>query len=263
MRSTFYTLMVLLLLVGLALPGAAEEPSRPMYIALGDSVAAGSGASIEQHQYVSWVDRWATSADCRDDMPEACPRLELLNLSVGGATSDSLIANQLPVALAEIGARNYDADPGNDVVLITVDIGGNDLFEPVLAACSGGPTPACQQVIAAVFFTYGNNLGVILGSLRAAAGPDTEIVMMTYYNSLLACDLSPLAPLADLVLQGGPPLPFGFNDIIRWTAAATGVGIAETYGLLEADDLVGGTDCLHPDDSGHRKIGRAFRDVIR
>ncbi len=263
MRSAVYLLVVLLLLVGLALPGAAEEPSRPMYIALGDSVAAGSGASIEQHQYVSWVDRWATSADCRDDMPEACPRLELLNLSVGGATSGSLIATQLPVALAKIGARNYDADPGNDVVLITIDIGGNDLFQPVLAACAGGVTPQCVATIQTVFTTYAGNLAFILGSLQAAAGPDTEIVMMTYYNSLLACNLSPLAPLADLVLQGGPPLPFGFNDIIRNTSAFFGVGIAETYGLLEADDLVGGTDCLHPDDSGHRKIGRAFRDVIR
>jgi hypothetical protein len=32
--------------------------------------------------------------------------------------------------------------------------------------------------------------------------------------------------------------------------------------LIGVDDLVGGTDCLHPDNSGHDKIADAFDAVI-
>ncbi len=64
------------------------------------------------------------------------------------------------------------------------------------------------------------------------------------------------------MLEGGNGLPGGLNDIIRAVAAATGVTVVETGGLLGADDFVGGTDCLHPDDSGHRKIARAFQRAL-
>lgn len=79
----------------------------------------------------------------------------------------------------------------------------------MIAACSGGITQECSDVIATGFATYSANLGVILGSLRAAAGSDAEIAIMTYYNPLGACFLADLEDLADLVLEGGGPLAFG------------------------------------------------------
>jgi hypothetical protein len=51
---------------------------------------------------------------------------------------------------------------------------------------------------------------------------------MTYYNPLPACPLAALAPLADLVLEGGGPVTAGLNDIIRQRAAAVGAVVVET-----------------------------------
>jgi lysophospholipase L1-like esterase len=63
--------------------------------------------------------------------------------------------------------------------------------------------------------------------------------------------------LAEVVLEGGPGVE-GLNDRIRRISTANGVAVADTYGKLAAEDLVGGTDCLHPNDSGHRIIADVF-----
>jgi lysophospholipase L1-like esterase len=207
--------------------------------------------------YTSVLNRWFHAEDCIEGAPEACPGLELVNLAVPGATSTTLISVQLADAVQLIGERGADANPNNDVVLITLTVGGNDLFDPVVAACSGGQTPECIQTIQTVFATTGQNLAVILGSLRESAGPDTKIVIMTYDNPLGSCRLSALEPLGDLVLEGNSNFP-GFNDIIRSVAGALDVRVAETFGQLAPDDWVGGDDCRHPDTSGHHKIAEIF-----
>jgi hypothetical protein len=52
------------------------------------------------------------------------------------------------------------------------------------------------------------NYPFMLSQLRAAAGPDTTIAVMTYYNPLLPpCRFADLAPFANFVLEGGGPLP--------------------------------------------------------
>jgi hypothetical protein len=54
----------------------------------------------------------------------------------------------------------------------------------------------------------------------------------------------------------------GLNDIIRASAEAHGAVVAETSALIGPEDLVGGTDCHHPDKSGHADIAAAFAAVI-
>jgi lysophospholipase L1-like esterase len=248
---------------GATVPAHAASPEGPVYLALGDSQAFGVGTPQEDKLgYVPVLSRWAHATDCGEGSPEACPLLELVNLSVPGATSTGLIASQLPAAIGLIGNRRADGNPGNVVVLITVTIGGNDLFNPVIANCSGGPTPTCVQTIQSLFTTYVANLGVILGSLRSVAGPDAEIIITTYDNPLGACHLAGLEPLADAVLEGGAGIPVGFNDLIKAVAAATAVEVADTFGQLDPEDWVGGTDCLHPDISGYQKIANTILDVI-
>jgi hypothetical protein len=132
----------------------------------------------------------------------------------------------------------------------------------VVADCSGGPSAKCAETIQSLFTTYAANLGVILGSLRSVAGPDTEIIVTTYDNPLGACQLAALEPLADAVLEGGAGVPVGFNDLIRAVAAATSVEVADTFGQLDLEDWVGGTDCLHPDNSGYHKMATIIRDLI-
>jgi hypothetical protein len=38
--------------------------------------------------------------------------------------------------------------------------------------------------------------------------------------------------------------------------------VADTYGRLGEGDFVGGTDCLHPTDSGYDAITAAFMEAI-
>lgn len=260
----FVLLTALVATVLAPLPASASDREAPIQLTLGDSVAFGIGADRpESHGYTAVLNRWATGMDCRDDQRGGCPHLELVNLAVPGATSTSLIGSQLGGAVELLVERNHDLDDENDVELINVTIGGNDLFGPVVEACSGGVTPDCTAVVQGALRTYAANLAVILGTLRSTAGPETEIVIMTYYNPLGACHLSELAPLADLVLEGGGPVPIGINGIIRATAAATNVQVADTSGELDEDDFVGGQDCLHPDKSGHHRIARIFERTIR
>ncbi len=248
--------------VALAVPASADAPAGSVVLSVGDSVAAGTGSSNpESIGYVPRFHRSLKSVDCNELEAEACPHLELVTFARGGATSATLIAEQLAPAVAEIVARAGDADPNNDVEYIAITIGGNDVFGPVVAACGGGVTQECIDTIAATFATYQANLAVILGTLRAAA-PEAEIAIMTYYNPLGSCELAPLADLGDIVLEGGGPLPAGINDIIRGVAGLTGVTVVETFGLLGPKDFVGGEDCLHPDNSGHRKIGAAFTAAL-
>ncbi|MQB00258.1 MAG: hypothetical protein GEU78_08200 [Actinobacteria bacterium] len=250
-----------------ALADPATPPSRasvPTYVALGDSLATGVGASDRaETAYVPLFHEYLReNLSCGRGDSQVCPSLRLNNVGVSGATSTSLLQVQMPQALAELQARNQDATSRNDVAVITVDIGGNDVF-PLVAVCAGGFTADCQLGIQQRFTTFIQNFTLTLNQLRAAAGPDTEIVVMTYYNSLVGCNLAALSSLGDVVLEGAPGiLAMGLNDWIRAIAAGAGASVAETYGRLGPADLVGGTDCLHANDSGYRIIADAFAQAI-
>lgn len=260
------SLTVMTVCLGLILPAfsvvAKGPPEGPVHLALGDSQAFGFGTPRpDKLGYVAVLNRWLTSVSCRDGKG-ACPHLDLADLTVPGARTASLIADQLPAAVQLIGQRNGDADPDNDVIYITVTIGGNDLFDAFGANCLGGVTPECVQAIAAAFGQVQANLVQILGTLRAEAGPDARIVISTYDNPLGACVLAPFEEFGDLVLEGGPGFPIGFNDMIALVAAATDAEVADMFGELADDDWVGGQDCTHPNVSGYHKMARVFLDVL-
>lgn len=127
-----------------------------------------------------------------------------------GATTTTLLTGQLTAAVSLIKQRRATATPIDDVRLITLDIGGNDAFGPLIQACSGDPqAPGCATTISTVLGAVTTNLRTILSELREAAGPDTTIGVMTYYNPLPACVLVGQTSLADLVLEGGGPVPTG------------------------------------------------------
>jgi lysophospholipase L1-like esterase len=262
-RSMFTVLCSILLTVVVAVPVAADEPQGSAVLALGDSVAAGEGSTNpDVNGFVPRVQRDLISEDCNDFVAKACPHLEVVNLgAMGGVTSGELVATQLAPAIDEILARQGDTDPNNDVEYIVISIGGNDLFG-ALHACAEGIGQACIDALTATLTAFEQNLATILGSLHAAA-PQAEIAIMTVYNPLGSCVLADLEPLGNIALEGGGVLPGGLNDIIRGVAGVFDrVEVVETFGLLETDDLVGGSDCRHPDDSGHRKIALAFGEAL-
>jgi hypothetical protein len=103
-----------------------------------------------------------------------CRQLQLVSLARGGATTPTLIENQLPGAIALLESRNADKNPRNDVEVVTLHIGGNDVTNPIIGACLGGPTMACLETIQSEFATYRGDLETALASLRGAAGEDTS-----------------------------------------------------------------------------------------
>jgi lysophospholipase L1-like esterase len=244
-----------------AAAGQAGPPSPAGYLALGDSVAAGVGAPAGQGYVPLLAGDLAAARNCGQGQALGC-RIELDNRSVGGATTVSLISGQLPGAVTELRERNGNRTPVDDVRLITITIGGNDVFTPVIAACAAGFSATCQATVAAQFAQVSANYATILGQLREAAGPKTTIAVMTYYNPLPhpGCRFTSLTSLGDLVLEGGGPLTSGLNDIIRTQAAAFGAVVVETGAIVAPTEVQ--PDCLHPNTAGHADIAEAFYDAV-
>ena len=272
---------VLVLAVGGGVPALAQADEidrfgSPVYLALGDSVAAGAGAQPYVTGYPEQVGELFEERGYNIAANKAAPHVaddfDLINYAVGGARTATLIATQLPKAVQLIEQRDGDRDPFNDVEVITVTIGGNDIFNTAVAGCVLTTNPAnCQPAMdAGLAATYAGLLE-ILGQLTSAAGRDTEVVITTYYNPIGSCYLigrNPAAAvIADVVLEGGTvsgllTVDDGLNDLIRRAAETTGAQVADLYGELEEGQYVGGPDCLHPNLSGHTAIADIVYNTI-
>ncbi len=265
MRRLLRAIVALSTLPLAVLPATAGHAAAPLpvtYLALGDSVAAGVGATRPEVGYVSRVaDALRSARRCGDDQASSCLR-EAINLSVSGATTTTLIERQLPAAAALLQERNGNGSAEDDVRLVTLTIGGNDLFQPVIAACQDPTAPLCASTVAARLQQVATNSAVILGRLRAAAGKDTTLAVTTYYNGLTApgCPAAALSGLAQVVLEGGPGVPAGLNDILRQAARASGAVVVETAAVVQPAEIR--PDCLHPTDQGHADIAGAVTDRV-
>jgi lysophospholipase L1-like esterase len=251
-------LAVAVVLIGGNRPAAAEHP--PEYLAMGDSVSVGIGATDPDTTGFVALFREDVAAlltpgqtDEASGAQENGAYLKLSNIAVGGETASTLIAEgQLGDALEVLTTRNQNSSEVDDVEVITLSVGGNDL-KPLFETCPFISPEDCILQAQAVLGTYASNLGQILGAVRTAAGPDTRILVMNYYNPVLnpGCPLAGFAPLADqIVVQLN-------GTIAAVSAAVPGTEVVDVYGAgLGPDDLQ--PDCLHPDDSGHALIAQAF-----
>jgi lysophospholipase L1-like esterase len=256
-----------------AIAAADDQPTTPvapLELSLGDSWAFGFGATPRTTEgYVPQLyevvkDRYNCSGAGPEQSQAGCPGLELLNLAVGGATTPSMISGQFPLAIPLLEDRNGNLNPRDDVELVTLHIGGNDVTNPIIAACVFNAAP-CLPTILAELSAYESDLDTALSALRDAAGPDTPIVIGTYDNPIATCFLAAFpgaVQLGALVLEGGTDVPQGLNDIMREIAARYDVKVAEVFGDLAPDDWLGGTDCLHPDNSGYDKVTQAFVEAL-
>lgn len=223
------------------------------YLALGDSAVTGKGLPSPATQgYV------ALFANHLEAAGVGSGAIEVLNLAQNGETTSSVLQNgQLDAAIQQLRSRNGNTDPGDDIGVVTLHIGGNDGVA-LIEDCPDGLTSECLFAIPAKVETMTANLDAIVGRLREAAGTDTILILGTYYNGLSHpdCELHQLAELAVTVLDGAPLfLPNGLNDIIRSTAAKHGAMVAE-MGFLEPAQLL--PDCHHANAVGHRVIADAF-----
>ena len=260
-----------------AVPAAAADRVHgdPVLLALGDSVPAGVGAVPKVSGYPE-LTRSLLAGSYNTAAGKATPNaeasLELINLGDPTGVTSETFAGQVTEALEIIAERQADRDPKNDVEVITLTIGGNDVFGPAVAACVLDPTPdGCQSAVELALEQVSTNATAALAALTEAAGKHTEVVVTTYYDPIGSCVLTrinPAAPaIADVVLEGGAlpgllTLEDGLNDVLREAAQATGAQVADLYGEVVAGQFVGGLDCLHPNQSGHVAIAGVVAETL-
>jgi lysophospholipase L1-like esterase len=156
--------------VGQVAGARAARPQVPVtryYLALGDSAPIWNGP----RSYPDLI--------TKQESPTV-PGLKLVNLACSGETTASFIKGSL---CARGGSQLNDAKSFlkrhlHHVVLVTIDIGGNDIV-----GCASASNPT--QCVAAGLTTIKKNLTAIMTVLRRAAGPATPIVGMNYYDPVL------------------------------------------------------------------------------
>jgi lysophospholipase L1-like esterase len=277
-KLTITAALAVLLIVGAAAPGQADlTTSAPIYLSLGDSWAYGQGAddpategyTAQLHEAL--VSGFDCSPSASENAADGCSRLELIALgrpataTLPGVTAPLVETEQLPVAI-ELLQRNHDQNPVNDVEVITLHVGGNDVSGPIQFACLTGSQEQCIATFKAEMSAFAGDLYRLVGRLRAAAGPGTPIVLGTYDNPVPYCNLAPVPGaigLGAMVLEGSPDgaIP-GVHDIIRQVAADNGAVVAESFGDLGQGDFAGGDDCLHPTSAGYDHVTDAFIEAL-
>jgi lysophospholipase L1-like esterase len=244
--SAFVTTALIVLLTIAPALGDTPDPasgvgqsSEALYVALGDSVAAGAG---------TYVDRLFPHYESTLGVTH------LSNRAVSGETSASIRTNgQLDRALADINAAS-------DTRAVTIDIGGNDRFE-------------CADSWDSCPFRY--NLSATLSDLKAALDSDPgaeSFAAMAYYNpasglggdgpysesyydrGLLGTDL-----VIDCEITAGSQV--GINDVIYQEAGRHGALVADPYPAFKTGGQSFMADSIHPNDAGHAAIADAFREA--
>ena len=235
--------------------GDAEAPGRSplpegvaggLYLVLGDSWAAGQGASdADATSYAALV-----AQALRSRFGEA---LELRSLAVGAQTTEALVDGQLP-QLVELVQQG-------EVRLVTLTIGGQDLLQYV-------SEPVCLQDPADLgcplgdgLFEVEQRLDRILRELREA-GPEVAIAIQLYPNLFSGTGHQFDRPT---------DTAFGLlNGVITGVARRHDVLVADPRvafegqgrALSHVEDAEPDFD-FHPNDAGHRVIADAFLEVLR
>jgi len=160
-----------------ASPSASDTSTGGLYVALGDSLAAGyqpGGAELRDTAYPALT---ATRLSASGD------ELTLENLGCSGETTTSLVKGGKCdfAAGSQLEQAEKLLEESDDVALVTIDIGGNDLLR-----CVRGGAQIDTSCVRGGVRTVEKNLPAILKRLRAAAGPDVPVLVVGYYNPWLA-----------------------------------------------------------------------------
>jgi lysophospholipase L1-like esterase len=163
----------LAVLAAACLLAPSASASAPYYVALGDSLSTGGGAT-PGHGYVYDVVGWARAR---------VPGLQLENLGCGGDSTTRMIEGGLCTKYTtgdQLGDAEafLSAHPG-EVKFVTIDVGGDDI---VGCAGTGKINPICVK---RGLENVEHNMPVILEGLRSAGGANLPIVGMTYYDPIL------------------------------------------------------------------------------
>lgn len=240
-------------------------PTAGIYLALGDSLAVGVGATRpEETGYVARLHRL---------LSEEARVTDLRNLAVSGETSTSMIrTGQLAAAIETIET----ADP--PISVVTLDIGGNDLLRLLgTDACAQSPqSQECLQLLALTLQDFETNYRQIVRELAAvldANAPDARLAAMTYFNPFSGTDASyeRAGELALLGVDGqvecetDDPQARGMNDIIACVAEEMGglaVDVQPSFAGLGLELTHIAREDIHANDRGYEVIADLFAQAL-
>ncbi len=226
----------------LAATFAQQASAAGTYVALGDSVAAGWGASDQATRgYVGVL-----GAALGVGTP--------FNFGVAAQTSTTLRGQQLTDALAKIN------DP-SDTTLVTIDIGANDFY---VEHCQAGWDTGCP-----LRANLAATLDDLLNALANDPGKET-LATMAYYNPYAGegtqeerdwdTNLFGANGVLNATDKGAD---VGVNDVILQESKKRGLPMANPYPYFEiAKQAWIANDRVHPNDDGHAAIAQTFCEVI-
>ncbi len=250
------------------------------YVAMGDSLAAGVGATQPANDYVNLIYQHELTRH---------PNLQLLNLSCSGATTTSVLSgggcsyttgSQLGDAEAFLRAH-----PGQ-IALLTIDIGINNVLGCMAASLGSILLQPPGFGIDGTCIQNGMNevsaeLPQILGGLRSAY-PGLSIYGMDYYDGFLAGWL--LGGSGQTLAQQSATYVVSLNTLLAQIYGANGAAMADPAVLFETTNFaltgsyLGMTvpqnvavicewtlmcveldSNIHTNDLGYAEFGRLFR----
>lgn len=214
-------------------PRPAHAATPGVYIALGDSIAAGVGSSLPRSRgYAAIVTEWLTRLT-----GEIVPSE---NLAVPGETAATFIGGGQLQRFREAVARARAA--GIPIAAVTVSLGGNELLGLESTGLSDRQAGLDE---------FSVRYAEALGAVRDEIGPDTPLVVTTYYD----------------LTEGDATIQFSdawwveqFNTVIRDVANADGARVAEvaTQFRFWIGDYTWYPFDVHPSNAGHRAIAQSI-----
>jgi acyl-CoA thioesterase I len=226
---------------GAATTSLPAQPAGPgdVYLALGDSLAAGFVTSAPEEAYVARI-----AAALRETGP-----IEVRNVSVPGETSASLLRRQLPGALSAI--RQAQAE-GKRVSPITIDIGGNDVW-----ATRRDDNAERQRIVDQTAANIATTLDQLIAATTVDGARTADIAIMTYYNPFPGDNADPAEPG-----YWGVQL----NNAIERVAAERGVKVADVAGAFAGGKVYRytyiTTGDIHANGDGHELIAAEFLEAL-
>jgi len=233
---------VIALFTGSASAAATEHRAPPIkyYLSLGDSLAQGvQPATPPLPQGVSLGQSIETDQGYVDDLfahysLQFPGNLQLVKLGCPGETTTSMLTgvaspcvysdgSQLAQALAFIRAHR------SAVVLITIDIGANDID-----GCAAGGVIS-ETCVASGFAEAQTDLPKILGALRGAVGEDAITVGMNLYDPFLAAYLT--GSTGQAVAAQSVTVDATFNSLLDASFGAFGMAVADVQTAFSTTDF--------------------------
>jgi lysophospholipase L1-like esterase len=212
-------------------PAKTKAATFDDYLALGDSLGAGWQPNATTG--VGYISGKGYADDIAAGLKAANPKLNYVNLACPGETTGSMIHGGCPYPETykdqlDAATQFLKAHRG-DKVLVTIDIGANDID-----SCASAAGLDINCAIKGLGQTA-SDVPQIMAKLRASAGRKTEFIGSTYYNPFLADYLTGTAG------QGVAKEAAAFSDVYNGVLAAEysvfGAHVADVAKAFSSDDF--------------------------